>query len=537
MKKISLSFMTKVFLMAVMPAVIMCVFMSGGSFVNMQKNMTMEIRNTLRATAYSLNYDDAQARLDGYKETLGIDVTVFHDNVRVATTVEGSLNTEADAHIYEEVKSGKEYFAEDANVNGHEYFGYYIPIYDAENNFVGMTFAGKPTAEANEEIYSSIILMIASATALVITVVVIIVLITKRMTKVLKNTTDVIVQVSGGNFTVKADKKAPNDEIGDIYRQVGSLANRLKGSVTGVIDTAKALNDVSDELADGMNDASHSSNEVSEAIQNIAKGVESQTNDAQNITVRIEEMGQQIDTIRECMNFLTDTSTRMLNMEEDTLISVGKAENENGIIKSSIEEVNSQIEITSRSMEEIKGFVDVIKDIAEQTNLLSLNASIEAAHAGEHCRGFAVVAEEIRKLAEQSADAAENVERKIGALTGDYATIVQKITVTTENIASQSRQIAETKSAFNSLDRDIKDTAGQIKDIAIATEELDKMKNQIVDSICSLSAVSEQNSAATEQTTASMEELDAVIAQAADNSKEVKNRAKALMDDVSVFKV
>lgn len=537
MKKLRLSFMAKVFLMAVIPALIVCVFMGGGTFVNLKKNMVMEIKNTLRATAYSLNYDDTQERLNGYKDTLGIDVTVFHDNIREVTTVEGSVNTEADASIYAEVKKGNEYFSEDANVNGHEYFGYYIPMYDAEHNFAGMTFAGKPTAEANEEIYSSIVLMIASASALVIAVFVVIILIVRKMAQLLKNSTDLIKEVSNGNFTVRADKKAPNDEIGNMYRQVGSLATALQDSFTEVKATAQAVSDVSDELAGGMSDAANSSNEVSEAIQNIAHGAESQSQDAQNITVRIEEMGQQIDVIRECMNFLTDTSTRMLNMEEDTIISVGKAENENGIIKSSIEEVNSQIDITSRSMEEIKDFVDVIKDIAEQTNLLSLNASIEAAHAGEHGRGFAVVAEEIRKLAEQSADAAENVERKIGALTGNYAAIIKKMTVTTENIASQSRQIADTKEAFTSLDCDIKDTAGQIRDIATATAELDKMKEQIVDSICSLSAVSEENSASTEQTTASMEELDAVIQQGSDRAKEVKERAKALIDDVSVFKV
>jgi hypothetical protein len=106
-----------------------------------------------------------------------------------------------------------------------------------------------------------------------------------------------------------------------------------------------------------------------------------------------------------------------------------------------------------------------------------------------------------------------------------------------ESIDKQSEQIMQTREAFGMLDNDIKDTAGQIDDITKATANLEEMKNKIVDSVCSLSAICQENSASTQETTASMQELDAVISQATDGSKEVKERAKALMDDVSVFKV
>ena len=147
------------------------------------------------------------------------------------------------------------------------------------------------------------------------------------------------------------------------------------------------------------------------------------------------------------------------------------------------------------------------------------------------------MAEEIRKLAEQSAKSAIEIEKTIELLKENYSHIIQKMGVTTENIGVQSEQIEQTMSAFAILDSDIKDTVRQIEDVAKATATLETLKNQIIDSVCSLSAVCEENSAATQETTASMQELNAVISQATDGTKEVKERAKALMDDVSVFKV
>lgn len=133
MKK--LTFMKKVMMIALIPCVIVSVFMCGGTLTSLKTNMTLEIEEALRTAAYTLSYDDTQEVLDGYKETLGVDVTIFDDDTRIVTTVPNSVGTRADATIYNEVRNGNEYFSTNANVNGQEYFGYYIPLYDESGEF------------------------------------------------------------------------------------------------------------------------------------------------------------------------------------------------------------------------------------------------------------------------------------------------------------------------------------------------------------------------------------------------------------------
>ena len=205
-----------------------------------------------------------------------------------------------------------------------------------------------------------------------------------------------------------------------------------------------------------------------------------------------------------------------------------------------VEEVNStsnQVNATSKSVEQIKKAVEMIQDIADQTKLLYLNASIEAAHAGEHGKGFAVVAEEIGKLASQSAQSSDEIEEILKQLVKNYEIIIQNVKSTSDNMEVQNSKLAETQNVFTILENDINGTVERIAEINAMVEHLDVEICKMVDMISNLSAISEENSASTEQTMASIQELTAVIGQVSEKAQNVNDSADELMREVNVFKI
>jgi len=198
-------------------------------------------------------------------------------------------------------------------------------------------------------------------------------------------------------------------------------------------------------------------------------------------------------------------------------------------------EIYKVIQLTNESSLRIGEASNVIDSIAEETNLLALNAAIEAARAGEAGKGFAVVAEEIRKLAEQSANSAKVIEDIVLELHNNSMNAVNSVERVASIVEEQNISVKNSKEEFVLTDTAMKVVIRTAEQLRISGEEMDKMKNQILDSLQNLSAIAEENSASSEETSSSMEVQTESMNDIANASEELAILAQSLQRIIKRF--
>ncbi len=357
----------------------------------------------------------------------------------------------------------------------------------------------------------------------------------------LKEVANGIQAVSQGDFTpdfkAPANKNLSRDEVIAIRQCMEltgqSLSEIVKDTRTIGAEVFAAMN----ELADGAEVVNKSTFDISCAVNEVSNGAVSTANDTSRAMEMVSEMGDNVVGIKDNTDSLQEASNNMNDAKDNVMQLLQDFVKANESMDAAIGDANTQINVTNESMKDIQKFVGVIKDIAMQTNLLSLNASIEAAHAGDAGKGFAVVASEVRKLAEQSDRSSLEIEEILNNLIQNYELILQKMEDANASLGTQKEKLDETRTNFNILDEDIKITVAKIQDIEERVYQLDVLRGSLIDIISSLSAVSQENAASSEETTASIEELTSTITQMCEGMKNVQTQTHDLLKSLEVFKV
>lgn len=482
--------------------------------------------------------------IDQLKNETGIETTVFYQDTRVTTTIRNAdgnriEGTKADDDIVNKVyKDGKTVFLDDVTIEGNQYSAYYYPLKQSgSNDTIGMLFVGKPvTTVRNAALMSALMLVIISAVLLVVFVLFGLVIV-RRMSRSIVVATKSIDRVAKGDLTAESDDLAlrRKDEIGDMVKATRQVVTSLSSIIGDIVDTSKNLDRFASEYAASFSSIDENIGNMESAYNEIAKGATSQAMETQQANEGVIHIGQALDEITGSVSKLDQSSVVMKEYNQTVNQTLEHLSDINQKTRDSVNTVYDQTNATNESANQIKSATDMITEIADQTNLLSLNASIEAARAGDQGRGFAVVADEIRNLSEQSRNSAEQIVVVISELIQNSDMSVHTMNHLKELMNSQNEMLTDTKNVFDNLNHEIVGVTDAVGSISSQIQALDQVKLSVTQIVESLAAIAEQNAASAQETSASMTQLQTIVRDCSGDTIQMKQIARDLVSKTDQF--
>ena len=346
---------------------------------------------------------------------------------------------------------------------------------------------------------------------------------------------DVSQRVYRGDMTINLDYDTP-DEFGKIAHSYNDTLGKIRNITAKIQDIANELTDSAETMSTGVNESAQVVTSIADSINGIAELSVSQNNNVEKASSALHNIVSGVNDVAELAKQTATHANEVGTTVNQGIEGINVISQHMDRVEAMVSTSADQVDTLGHRSEEIGQIVETIVNISGQTNLLALNAAIEAARAGEHGRGFAVVAEEIRKLAEDSQEAAQHIAELIGTIQAETKKAVDAMHHGNKGVHQGSEVVKEAMDEFSQVGGMVDNMVDQMAQVAKHIEQVSAESGYVVDATTNVSKDSDKIAGETQQVSAASEEQSATMQELANENTKLADMAQRLQEQLKVFR-
>jgi len=491
----------------------------------------------------NIRVTDNNEVVDGIGEITGGAATVFQGDTRVATNIldengQRRVGTKADPDVVEVVlKTGEPYIGK-ADILGEDYLAIYKPIQDVNGEVIGMWLVGAKIKTVNHTVLLLVLSIVGVSMIFGLIGIVLSVLLSKKIVRPILNINKQLNEIADGEGDLTKELSIKTkDEIGDLALAFNKMIANLRSMIQQISLSSNLMASASEELTAVAEQSTSATEQIASSIQEVSISAENNGERAAESSKAVQEMTINVQKVAEAASSVSEAAvetSKEASIGNESLLQVIQQMN---TINETVDDSANVVKRLGEHSAEIGKITEFITAIADQTNLLALNAAIEAARAGEHGKGFAVVADEVRKLAEQSKESADKIVKFIGQIQEDTTVAMDVMNKGSHEVEVGKDIVQKTGEGIQKILYSIEKVASQIQEVSAVSEEIAAGAEQVNASIEQMAIGAQSSAGNTQSVAAASEEQLASMEEIAASSGSLSKMAEDLQNLIAKFKI